>query len=90
MNIKFTPNALEELEYWKSTNNAVLLKIFSLLEDIQKTPFKGLGKPELCRHDLAKKWSRRITNEHRLVYQVEGKGEDKTLTIYQCRYHYDD
>ncbi|MGH7083708.1 MAG: Txe/YoeB family addiction module toxin [Acetobacteraceae bacterium] len=51
-------------------------------------PFTGLGKPEPLKGDLAGFWSRRITGEHRLVYAVEGKGDDRRVIIVQCRYHY--
>lgn len=51
-------------------------------------PFKGMGKPEPLKGDLAGFWSRRITGEHRLVYAVEGKGHEQRLIIVQCRYHY--
>jgi toxin YoeB len=90
MKIIFTPNAHKDIEYWKSANKSVLLKIFNLLDDIQNDPFQGLGKPEPLKGDFSGYWSRRITQEHRLVYKIDGKGKDKTLLIYQCRYHYTD
>ena len=55
-----------------------------LLRDIRRNPFEGLGKPEPLKYDLAGNWSRRITDEHRLVYQIE----DNHLIVYTCRYHY--
>jgi len=61
-------------------------RIRDLIADIQRDPFKGIGKPEPLRHPLGGSWSRRITGEHRLVYRVEGK--PPVLTIAQCRYHY--
>lgn len=85
MEIVFLPQALEDLEYWKkSGNEKVLKKIRQLLENIQQTPFEGLGKPEALKHNLAGKWSRRITDEHRLVYKVE----KEEITVYQLRFHY--
>ena len=85
MEIIFEPAALEDLAFWKnSRNELVLKKIRALLENIQQTPFAGIGKPEPLKHQLAGKWSRRITGEHRLVYKVEaGK-----IVVYQVRFHY--
>jgi toxin YoeB len=62
----------------------VLKKIRELLENIQQTPFEGIGKPEALKHQLAGKWSRRITDEHRLVYKVE----KEKIIVYQVRFHY--
>ena len=61
-------------------------KIFSLIADIQKHPFGGIGKPEALKHDFAGSWSRRITDEHRLVYDVT----DEKIMIIRCKDHYDD
>jgi toxin YoeB len=61
-------------------------KIFSLIADIQKHPFEGIGKPEALKHDFAGSWSRRITDEHRLVYDVT----DEKIMIIRCKDHYDD
>ena len=61
-------------------------KIFSLIADIQKHPFEGIGKPEALKYDLAGFWSRRITDEHRLVYQVT----DETIIVIRCKDHYED
>jgi toxin YoeB len=90
MNFEFTLNAWEDLSYWIETDTDVVFKIKELLNDIKRTPFQGLGKPEPLRYDLKGFWSRRITGEHRLVYKVEGKrGEDQKCYILQCRFHYD-
>lgn len=85
MEIVFEPAALEDLAFWKASHNELALKkIRSLLESIQQTPFAGIGKPEALKRQLAGKWSRRITGEHRLVYKVEaGK-----VIVYQLRFHY--
>lgn len=61
-------------------------KIFSLIADIQKHPFEGIGKPEALKHDFAGSWSRRITDEHRLVYDVT----DEKIIVVRCKDHYDD
>ena len=63
----------------------IFKKILSLLKDTQKNPFSGLGKPEALKHELQGYWSKRINQEHRLVYQVE----DDSVIILSCRYHYD-
>jgi toxin YoeB len=82
--IKWTKNAAEDLNYWKKTDTAKVKRIKQLLEDIQKSPFEGIGKPEPLKHNFAGKWSRRITQEHRLVYELK---EDEII-IFQCRFHY--
>jgi toxin YoeB len=90
MKIFFTENGWEDFEYWIETDSEVMEKIKELLKDIRKAPFQGLGKPEPLKHNLKGYWSRRITQEHRLVYRVDGKkGVDQTCTILQCRFHYD-
>jgi len=85
MEIIFSPKALEEFQYWrKSGNDRVVERIRLLLEEIQKTPYQGVGKPEALKHNWSGYWSRRITREHRLVYKVQ----NDTLYIAQLRYHY--
>lgn len=91
MDIVFTPNAWEDLEFWISLDPDTVKRIKELLKSIKKDPFKGLGKPEPLKYDLKGYWSRRITDEHRLVYKVTGsKGLDQKCIIIQCRFHYDD
>ena len=85
MEIKFTPKALADLDYWeRSGNNGVQKKIKELLQSIKATPFIGVGKPEVLKHELSGKWSRRISQEHRIVYNVDG---DK-INIYSLKGHY--
>jgi toxin YoeB len=89
MNLEFTPNAWEEYEYWIKTDIEILLKINELLHEIKRHPFKGLGKPEPLKNALQGFWSRRITDEHRLVYRVSGKpGIDQKCSVIQCKFHY--
>lgn len=91
MDIVFTPNAWEELGYWITMDLDAVKRIKELIKSIQQDPFKGLGKPEPLKYELKGYWSRRITDEHRLVYKVSGsKGVDQKCTIIQCRFHYDD
>ncbi len=89
MTFEFSSNAWEDLSYWIETDSDIVKKIKELLNAIRQQPFKGIGKPEPLRHNLKGLWSRRITGEHRLVYQVLGKkGVDQKCIIYQCRFHY--
>jgi len=89
MNIVFTEEAWEDFEYWMDNDAEAERKIRELLKDIKRTPFHGLGKPEPLKHNLKGFWSRRITGEHRLVYQISGaKGKDQQCAVIQCRFHY--
>ena len=89
MNVEFTANGWIDFEYWLEHDSDVANKIKELLRSIKQTPFKGLGKPEPLKHNLKGFWSRRITGEHRLVYQITGtKGLDIKCSIIQCRFHY--
>lgn len=91
MLIDFTTNAWEDFEYWLDNDIELSKKIRIFLKEIQRTPFKGTGKPEPLKGSLKGYWSRRITQEHRLVYKISGtKGVDQKCTIIQCRFHYDD
>lgn len=72
MEIVFSSKALKHLEHWKTSGNKQIInKIKVLLEEIQLTPFEGTGKPEQLKHELSGYWSRRITDEHRLVYKLK-------------------
>lgn len=84
MKTVWTNIAWEEYTYWASHDSKILSRINKLIRDIERTPFTGLGKPELLKFDLSGKWSRRINGTHRLVYEINN---DK-LIIYSCRYHY--
>jgi toxin YoeB len=66
------------------------LKVLQLIRQIQRDPFEGTGKPEPLKGDLSGWWSRRINDEHRLVYKVDGAGKDQFLFVAQCRGRYDD
>jgi toxin YoeB len=82
--LEFDQNAFDDLAWWVKNDRKQALKIIKLIQEIQRTPFEGTGKPEKLKHDLSGCWSRRINQEHRLVYQVL---EDK-IRILACRYHY--
>lgn len=74
----------EDLKYWVQTDRPVALRAFELIEAIMRDPFTGIGKPEPLRYDLSGAWSRRLTREHRIVYEVA----DDRITFLQARYHY--
>jgi toxin YoeB len=80
----FDSAALEDLEWWVRTDRKKALRLIRLIMDTQSDPFGGVGKPEPLKHELAGCWSKRIDNEHRLVYQVM----DDQIRILACRYHY--
>ena len=80
----FTPAFLEDLRWWVATDRKLALRILDLIEAIQREPFSGLGKPEPLKHLGSGIWSRRITQEHRLIYTVGAERID----FLQARYHY--
>ena len=82
--LEFDPAAFEDLAWWVEEDRKQALRVIKLIEAIQRDPFQGIGKPEPLKHDLTGCWSRRINDEHRLVYQVL---KDK-IRILACRYHY--
>lgn len=85
MEIKFTSEAIKDLETWKKSGDKKTLKrIRQLVESIQITPFSGIGKPEALKYDLAGKWSRRINKSHRIIYTVT----QTTIYIHSLVGHY--
>jgi toxin YoeB len=82
--IAFLPDAFADFNRWSREDRKIQKKIVSLIQEIDRTPFSGTGKPEPLKHQLQGLWSRRITQEHRLVYQVT----DEEITIVSCRFHY--
>jgi toxin YoeB len=84
LKIFFAEQAWNDYLHWQATDRTLLIKINELIKECTRTPFSGRGKPEPLRRSLSGWWSRRITQEHRLVYRVEGE----SLFIAQCRYHY--
>ena len=82
--ISLTSEAIAQLEEWRQSDSRMLAKIVSLLAEIAKSPFEGTGKPEPLKYALKGKWSRRINQEHRLVYEVK----DEVIIVLSCRYHY--
>ncbi|MDD3774848.1 MAG: Txe/YoeB family addiction module toxin [Sulfurovaceae bacterium] len=84
MKIVFTQEGWEDYLYWQTQDKKILKKINTLIKDISREPFGGLGKPEPLKYDFAGYWSRRITGEHRLVYEIY----EDSIIIVACRYHY--
>ncbi|MES9858826.1 MAG: Txe/YoeB family addiction module toxin [Sedimenticola sp.] len=85
MKLTFSSKAWEEYLYWQKTDKAIIKRINTLIKEIQREPFEGIGKPEPLKHGLSGFWSRRINDEHRLVY----KFFDEQILIAQLRYHYE-
>lgn len=84
MKIVVADRGWEDFTYWVENDRKIAARIVHLIKDIERKPFEGLGKPEPLRHDLTGFWSRRITDEHRLVYAVD----KERVLIAQARYHY--
>ncbi|MBB1161777.1 Txe/YoeB family addiction module toxin [Aquariibacter albus] len=84
MKLVFADAAWEDYVHWQKQDRKMVERINKLIQEVRREPFAGLGKPEPLRHALAGFWSRRITDEHRMVYRVEGD----SLLIAQLRYHY--
>ena len=84
MTVTFSPQGWEDYLYWQKADRQKLKRINDLLRDILRSPHEGLGKPEPLKHALAGYWSRRIDEEHRLVYRVSGGN----VLVAQARYHY--
>ena len=85
MNLLFFTKAWDDYLYWQATDKKIVKKINELLKDISRNSYEGIGKPEPLKHGYAGYWARRITNEHCLVYKVEGR----TTLMVQMRYHYE-
>ena len=85
MKYVFVDESWEDYLYWQKVDKKMLKRINALLKDISRTPFTGIGKPEALKHKYRGFWSRRINDEHRLIYQVR----DEEILIAKCRFHYD-
>lgn len=84
MNILFTEESWEDYVYWQSKDKKIFKRINQLIKEIRRDPFSGIGKPEPLKFQLQGCWSRRIDQEHRIVYEIV----KKELRIISCRYHY--
>ncbi|OCG48497.1 toxin YoeB [Gilliamella sp. Choc5-1] len=85
MNKLFSDESWNDYLYWQKTDKKVIKRINELIKDISRTPFSGLGKPEVLKFNLLGYWSRRIDGEHRLIYKIE----NNCIIILSCRYHYE-
>lgn len=89
MEVIFSPRALDDLKYWKKSGNKIIQKkIEKLIDAIQENSFEGIGKPEPLKHNLSGAWSRRINQEHRLVYEINEYNEIVILDILSLKGHY--
>ncbi|QEY24222.1 Txe/YoeB family addiction module toxin [Neisseria animalis] len=84
MMLHFTDDAWEDYQYWLQTDKAVLKRINTIIQDMQRNPFDGIGKPEPLRHSLSGYYSRRINQEHRIVYRADDSG----IWLISLRFHY--
>jgi toxin YoeB len=84
MNILFTDESWDDYLYWQKNDKKILARINFLIKEIIRTPFEGIGKPEPLKYQLKGCWSRRIDDEHRLIYEITSK----ELRILGCRFHY--
>lgn len=84
MRLVFTRNGWDDYTYWSTADRATLKRISRLIDEVRRDPFEGVGKPEPLRHALSGAWSRHISEEHRLVYLVDGDD----IVVLQARYHY--
>ncbi|MGW5660958.1 Txe/YoeB family addiction module toxin [Streptomyces sp. NPDC003758] len=84
--VNFDQGAWDDFQYWLETDRKMVRRVVRLIGEIQRDPFNGIGKPEPLKGDLSGYWSRRVDDEHRLVYRVD----DKEVKILKARYHYAD
>jgi toxin YoeB len=84
MNLIFADHAWGDYLYWQKTDKKMVKRINSLIKEIQRSPFEGIGKPEPLKHALSAYWSRRINDEHRIIYKIDSE----SVYIAQLRYHY--
>ena len=84
MKLIFSEHAWNDYLYWQKADTKILKRINQLIREIQRSPYEGIGKPEPLKHGLSGYWSRRITDEHRVVYKLE----EDSIFIAQLRYHY--
>ena len=88
MKLVFDEEAWRHYVGWLADDEAVVRRINMLIGECLRDPFRGIGKPEPLRQNLAGWWSRRITGEHRLIYRIRGTGEAQALEVLSCQYHY--
>ncbi len=84
MKLLFTEDSWDDYQYWQENDKSIVRRINELFKDIQRSPFDGIGKPEALRYQLQGCWSRRIDQEHRVVYEIR----ENVIHIISCRFHY--
>ncbi len=85
LRVSFNPRGWDDYLHWQTVDKRTLKRINALINDMTRNPFEGIGKPEPLKHEKNGYWSRRIDEEHRIIYEVMGD----TISIMQCRFHYD-
>jgi toxin YoeB len=88
VDLRFSSEAWEDYQYWLATDRNVPRRLNAVIKDVLRSPFEGIGKPEPLKGDLSGWWTRRLTDEHRLVYRVVRKERQQLLEIAACRFHY--
>jgi len=88
MKLIFSSQSWTDYLFWQEYDRRIVTRINDLIKETMRTPFTGIGRPEPLVGDMKGFWSRRITQEHRFVYRVLGKGDEQTLEIAACRFHY--
>jgi toxin YoeB len=88
LKVVFADRAWEDYLYWAESDPKILARLNGLIQDCRRSPVKGTGKPEPLKGELQGWWSRRLTQQDRLVYRVSGKDADQKIEIAQCRFHY--
>ena len=90
MRVEFGPLAWQQFIRISGRDPKLLARFFEIVNNVRRSPFRGSGKPEPLKHEFAGYWSRRLTQEDRIIYRVYGKGEEQRLLIVQCSEHYRD
>jgi toxin YoeB len=88
MRLVFSSQSWSEYLFWQEYDRKIRVRVNDLIKETMRTPFTGMGRPEPLVGDMKGFWSRRITQEHRFVYRVIGKGDEQSLEIAACRFHY--
>lgn len=88
MKVRFDREAWQQYLHWQRSDAVTSAKLIAFIDECCRSPFRGLGRPEPLKNDLKGWWSRRLTQEDRLIYRVTGTAPDQALEVIQCRYHY--
>ncbi len=88
MKLVFSGPSWSDYLFWQENDPTLLKRLNALISDTMRNPFQGIGKPEALRYEMSGWWSRRLSEEHRLVYRLSGSGASQALEIASCRFHY--